>query len=402
MAVEVVIIGGGIAGCYTAFRLLQKQPDLRVLIIEACNDMGGRTQSDTFEGVAVVKGAGVGRLKKDKLLQKLMRSLSFPVRAFPTGHRLAGCTPLPAFVQTEFLTLREGFQQTKPPFPMTFRDYATAHMSKRAYRRFVNTSGFSDYENEDAADVFALYSFEDNFRPWSAFAIPWSELIHALATGVPCLTNTRVTHVDITSTGSVVTCDNRTVVHCKHVVFATNSTALQTLLPAYAHVYKHIHGNPFLLIYGAFTASSARAMATAVCSQGCTVVPGSPLQKVIHMKDNVYMIAYCDNANALALRAHSSDNADNRLMLCAMLELAFGFNTGSLSLKAIKSYYWASGTHYCDPIHRPYKTRRQFLSQAQHPAPGVSVVGECVALHQGWAEGALETVENVLYGIIKS
>lgn len=385
-----------------AFRLLETQPHVRLLIIEASNNLGGRTQNDTFEGVSIVKGAGVGRLKKDKLLQNLMRSLKFPVRKFPTGHHLAGCKPLPAFVQTEFLSLREAFHKTKPPFPMTFKDYAMAHMSKRAYRRFVDTSGFSDYENEDAGDVFALYGFEDNFRSWTAFAVPWSELIHALTRGVPCLTNTRVTNVDTSRSGSVVTCHDRTVVHCKHVVFATNSTALQTLLPAYTHIYKHIHGQPFLLIYGAFTAASSREMATAVCTQGCTVLPGSPLQKVIHMKDNVYMIAYCDNANALALRAHSSDNADNRLMLCAMLEQALSLHTGSLSLKAIKSYYWASGTHYYDPIYRPYKTRRQFLLRAQHPTAGVSVVGECVALHQGWVEGALETVENVLHGIFSS
>ena len=276
--VEVVIIGGGIAGCYTAFRLRQTQPFVRVLIIEACPNLGGRTQTDTFSGASVVKGAGVGRLKKDRLLQTLLQTLKFPVRVFPAGHHLPGCEPLPAFVQAHFLRLRLAFAEAQSGpdtwVPVTFKQFAKARMASRTYKRFIATSGFSDYEQQDAADVFTLYGFEDNYRSWSAFGVPWSQLITAMTRDTPYVTNTRVTNVDVSHSGrgSVVTCSGGAVIRCRHVVFATNSSALRTLLPAYSSVYRHIHGQPFLLIYGAFSPTSASTMSAAVCSEGSTVL----------------------------------------------------------------------------------------------------------------------------------
>jgi hypothetical protein len=112
-----------------------------------------------------------------------------------------------------------------------------------------------------------------------------------------------------------------------------------------------------------------------------------------------FKIAYCDNANALLLQAHSSDTPGNRAILCGLLERALGFQSGVLHLTAIRSYFWASGTHYFDPLRPPYVSRQDFLYKAQRPTVGVHVVGECVALHQGWVEGALETVENILSDI---
>ena len=43
---EVVIIGAGVAGLYTALRLLDHDPDRRITIVERLNRIGGRLQSD--------------------------------------------------------------------------------------------------------------------------------------------------------------------------------------------------------------------------------------------------------------------------------------------------------------------------------------------------------------------
>jgi monoamine oxidase len=59
-------------------------------------------------------------------------------------------------------------------------------------------------------------------------------------------------------------------------------------------------------------------------------------------------------------------------------------------------FYWPVGTHYYEPLHGPYKNRREFIYAAQNPMPNVYVVGEVVSQHQGWVEGALESVEAVI------
>ena len=39
---------------------------------------------------------------------------------------------------------------------------------------------------------------------------------------------------------------------------------------------------------------------------------------------------------------------------------------------------------------------KEFIEKAQHPDPNVLIVGEVISLHQGWVEGALESVAKVL------
>jgi len=43
---DVIIVGGGISGTYCAYNLLQKQPDLKIIILEKDDDIGGRLFSD--------------------------------------------------------------------------------------------------------------------------------------------------------------------------------------------------------------------------------------------------------------------------------------------------------------------------------------------------------------------
>jgi len=84
-------------------------------------------------------------------------------------------------------------------------------------------------------------------------------------------------------------------------------------------------------------------------------------------------------------------------LYCKLIEQSLGIPNGSLYLVAIKDFYWPIGTHYYDPLNKTqFKTRDQFLKQAQNPEKGMLVVGEAVSRYQGWVEGALESVKAVL------
>ncbi len=58
------------------------------------------------------------------------------------------------------------------------------------------------------------------------------------------------------------------------------------------------------------------------------------------------------------------------------------------------SFYIPEATHY-----NKYPDGKQFVSEAHRPQSNVFVVGETVALHQGWCEGALETVQDVIHDL---
>jgi hypothetical protein len=126
------------------------------------------------------------------------------------------------------------------------------------------------------------------------------------------------------------------------------------------------------------------------------IVPG-PLHKIIPMNADtgVYMIAYTDNVPATMLHEYEKNNKTNRDILCRLLERSLGLPNETLELDDIGEYYWKEGTHYYEPL-KSHKTRDEFIKAVQHPLPNVLVVGEMVSKNQGWVEGALESVEQVL------
>jgi hypothetical protein len=128
--------------------------------------------------------------------------------------------------------------------------------------------------------------------------------------------------------------------------------------------------------------------------KGYTVVEGL-LQKIIPMDPDkgVYMIAYSDNASAIILKDHLENTLENRIYFEELLEQTLGIAEGSLIINALLDFYWDEGTHYYEPLKGPYKTRTAFINAAQHPDKNILVVGEVVSKHQGWVEGALESVE---------
>ena len=65
----------------------------------------------------------------------------------------------------------------------------------------------------------------------------------------------------------------------------------------------------------------------------------------------------------------------------------------TLQITALLNFYWPVGTHYYTPTSG---LRRDFINKAQHPMPGMLVVGEVVSSNQGWTEGALDSVDKVL------
>ena len=68
-----------------------------------------------------------------------------------------------------------------------------------------------------------------------------------------------------------------------------------------------------------------------------------------------------------------------------------------IKIDDIKHHYWTIGTHYYKPLTKEYKTREEFIDIAQRPCDKIFAIGEVVALEQGWCEGALQSVHEILY-----
>ena len=79
--VDIIIIGSGMAGLYSAYNIKKTSPNTSFLVLEKYKKywIGGRTSNEIFYGTEIVTGAGIGRKGKDKMLYKLLDNLNFRV-----------------------------------------------------------------------------------------------------------------------------------------------------------------------------------------------------------------------------------------------------------------------------------------------------------------------------------
>jgi hypothetical protein len=402
---DFVIIGSGIAGLYSAYKILQMSPNASILVLERNKQswLGGRTSNADFYGTSIVTGAGIGRQKKDILLMQLLDDLELPHHEYTVQKTYAPDVTM-VDVNKIISYLKKVYNKNSGVYAgKTFREFAINVLGETRYNNFVTSTGYTDYENADIHDVLYYYGMDDNSNKLQAFSVPWKKMIDGLIDllleyNVNIKSSSNVTKInkldDCKETcGFIVSCENEKKYTCKKIVVATTIASIHKLFPLDKFpIYKQIHGQPFIRLYGKFSGKSALLMKNTVKS--FTIVSG-PLYKIIpiDVKKGVYMIVYNDNAGSVYLKNHLKNTATNRNLFARLLEKSLGLQFDSLHIDSIIDFYWPIGTHYYGPLSEGYKNRVEFIEKAQHPMNGVVVVGEVVALDQGWVEGALDSVE---------
>jgi hypothetical protein len=400
---DIVIIGSGMSGLYSAYKIKKMAPSASFIILEKYKKqwLGGRTSNDTFYGSEIVTGAGIGRKGKDILLYDLLRKFRLPTHDFPVDPTIAYHNPVDiratvAHLKTEYNKYKK-YKNT----PLTFKEFAQPVLGASAYKDFIISAGYSDYENEDVFETLFYYGIEDNACCWTAFHVPWKQLVMKLFEhiGEHCFKFSNKV-VSIEGSESQSQSQSLYTVHtekgvrysCNKVIVATTIDGVRSFFPQHP-IYKDIEGQPFLRLYAKFAKASIPVLRESV--RGFTFVPG-PLQRIvpINADTGVYMIAYNDNKQTLSLKDYLKNTPENRELYQTLLEKTLGLHVGSLRILALKDFYWKIGTHYYKPLNRRlYSSREEFMKQAQHPEKGILVVGEAVSRNQGWTEGALESVE---------
>jgi len=404
MSYDTLIVGGGIAGLYTAYKIKQRDPHHKLLLLEQAPRLGGRMGTVPFHGANIAIGAGVGRKRKDKYLQKLLKELNVPTHEHKHVVHYASTITPPCDVRTTFRTLKARMDEANTHPEPTFQEFATRILGKAGYDHFVTCAGYSDYEAEAAMNTLTYYGFNDNYDQWTLIGIPWEMVLDKIQAAIGpshLRTNHTVTHIAPRRRRNnpdgwqvtVSTSPSRTAVHytASRLILATTIDTVKRLVPGANRPqspYQRIAGQPFLRIYGKFTPASAKIMAQYVTAT--KIVPG-PAQKIIPIQpsEGIYMIVYADNQAARQLKKYTENVPEHRQALCNILKKALNIpRVMRLEMEDMRSFYWNIGTHYYrpNPTHHPI---------SQNPLPHLFIVGELISHNQGWVEGALESVEQL-------
>jgi hypothetical protein len=408
---NIIIIGSGIAGLYSAYKIKKMSDKISFLVLEKYKKkwIGGRMNNETFHGTQIVTGAGIGRKDTNPLLIKLLRELHVPfeksISIMNYSNLLPNHSEFDVVKIIDFL--KKEYNKNPDKYKhLPFKDFGILMLGDHNYKLFTIYAGYTDYENADIYETLYNYGMDDNKGGWPILYIPWKELVERLCEYIDYknIKNsnnvTSITKINDSDQPSLfeIRTEHNDVFYCNKVILATTISGIKKLIPGALKpqsVYNEIHSQPFLRLYAKFDKKSSAVLEKYVSNY--TIVPG-PLQKIIpiNSKNGVYMIAYSDNFNAEILKNYLKNNYTNRKFYEKLVEQSLGIPEKSLKIEDLKDFYWPIGTHYYSPLHGPYKNRSEFIYKAQHPIDGILVVGEAVSTYQGWVEGALESVEAVV------
>jgi len=431
---EYTICGAGIAGLYTAYKILLANPDAKVTIYEKNNYIGGRMHVASFAGAHVPIGAGIGRKAKDTILLELLDKLNIKYNTGIASSQHIGHTQIN--IQAYVNKLITAYKSN--PVHETFKVFAHRYLSNQEYNNFVINTGYNDFENADVYEVLYYYGFDDTYDGWTTVYIPWNDLIKKLVTFIKdrgghiklrhtvtkftenILYITREKSVDHNTYNTQnIKIDTKYPINATHkLIIGTTLSNLRELLPT-VPVYKYLGATPFMRIYGQFSKKSRKIVSSYIPK--LTLV-NAPIQEIIPInpEKGVYMIVYNDSANAVkmhnklsALNQTSTTITSNDIgaqtpkynracmdYLEKLIASALEINTVDVELNKIVVYFWREGTHYTKPLPAKYKNFDAFIYEVQRPCQNVYVVGEAVAKHKGWSEGVLESVENIITEIM--
>ena len=404
---DIIIIGSGMSGLYSAYKIKEFAPKTSFLILEKYKKewIGGRTSNATFYGTEIVTGAGIGRKDTNPLLIKLMKKLDINYSEFISIMNYSK-TFTPVDIVKIINKLKIEYKKHSELHDKNFKEFFITLFGHNLYNQFIVSAGYTDYENADIRETLYNYGMDDNKGGWTGLHIPWKKMVDKLYDIIGHQHFKFSSNViEVTKVQDNPTClfkiktkDNK-IYYANKVIIATTISGIKELVKNKntLRLYEQIHGQPFLRLYAKFDKKSSEIMKK--YASVYTIVPG-PLQKIIPMnaEKGVYMIAYSDNDNAKMLHNYLENNEKNRAIFSKLVEKALGMseNENSLKIIALKDYYWPIGTHYYEPLKNTSKSRNEFVKEAQHPEKGMLVVGEAVSRYQGWTEGALESVESVV------
>ncbi len=365
---NIVLIGGGISSLYAAYLIKKNFPGMKYTIIEKDSKCGGRISMSKIDDVYIPTGAQFTRVGKDIILKKLLKDLNIKLDPYKLDidytfkkHDIDGMIK-------KLMRNINKFDRSK----ITFKQFANEVLDQD-YNKFIDMMGYTDFENADIKDTMYSYGLDDNIPGYKCANVPWNIVIERLVEEIGSeniILNTEVSSIKKEGQSFLI----NSKIKCDGIIIGVTINQLKKLLDN--PIYKQIESQSFLKTF---------AKSDDLNIDKYTIVDSS-LRKIIPIKKKIFTIAFSDNKDAIKLKDKNKDYFENIL--------SKQFNK-DIKLSNLKKFFWEEGTHYFKPLLNKWKSRDEFIDDAQHPKDNIWVIGELVAKKQGWVEGALSSVEKI-------
>jgi protoporphyrinogen oxidase len=407
MVYDIVIVGAGVAGLFTALEIKKINPNLKIQILEKYKEAGGRasTHYETYKGEKIQYEKGAGRLHSShKQLISLLRKYNLHT------YKMADEIQWRAFgdvksTDNNFIDIWQAISDVLKELPEdvkrthTLRELTVSTLgAEQTLRLFDKYPYRAELEIMSADSSFDLF---ESMRTGYFMGVTagFTALIEALVADV------KKNHIQIKYDTTVktlrydevkeiyeVTTDE--VIQAKRVILAIPQQALLTIFPFSPDhpLIKSVRMEPLMRIYSLYPEAEWFPEAR--------VVTNSPLRYIIpvNKEKRLIMSSYLDSRD-IELWTDLEKKANNdKLIQKIQNETQALFPELSIPEPLFtKAYLWHDGCSYWLPGATNY---RKLSSEALHPMPetypNLHIVGESFSKKQQWIEGALEHASELI------
>lgn len=437
---QIVIVGGGIAGLWLALRLLKEDDRNHITLLEANSKVGGRIRTSYDAAGNPILEEGAWRIPSShRRMMSLCKELNLELRQVKSENgslaetRWFDCTQAVSRNTKEECNVNEELR-----YGISMWDTLASQRGVVRAQECVARTGYAGADamaaGTNAYDVEAI--FEQNRAGHDAtYWVPkrgLSSICDALISRIQAHTgrvnislNTRVNRLQALKFSNGKRFEVTAVVrhghnshhekrHQCHVVVlaippeqAKNISGVQSLSP----VLETLAG---VSLFKAFCASDDKLRTALGLKSQCFHLKANNLcQQIISSSypgSDIIQIAYSSGQRADSLEHFRQCGKARRTISEDVARIAHGNAGASSNIKDLllqrrmKFYYWKNAVHIWLPTVPSFNVSAKSVEACVLPSallPGIFLCGEAYSTLQGWSEGALETCEHVL-NVIKS
>jgi hypothetical protein len=431
---DLVIIGGGISGIYTLYKLSKTFSHLKILLLESGERYGGRIYSykETIDGEEYIMDLGAGRLGHNhKLINNLINDLGLKPKIIDipntktyievtennsvydkTHFKDTIMTKLYKFFLSPLVSKLGKSVLQKFYLSELIKKYVSLSFFQKLEPLFEYSSDLNEFNAYDAIEYFKHdYNNESKFFTLVGGLEQIIENMLVLIKKTKSYKAKNITLLNLSSVENITKINNNNLfkivvnnyskskvynVYSKHVICAIPKQSLEKLdlFKPFLRDLNSINSINLLRIYEIYNKEENGETWFKNIEKTIT---NSGVQFVIPINPNngLIMSSYSDSANARfwnLLRAKKGITYVKNKLNIKLNQLFSIYNIKVPPSKYVKMYFWDAGVAcWKKNVDSDYLS-----SKLLNPLPNVYIIGENYSKYQAWCEGALMTSENCI------
>jgi protoporphyrinogen oxidase len=408
MIYDTIIIGGGIAGLYTAYKLIKKNPNHKILILERNRKIGGRI--DTYKDKYYTVEAGAARFhERHTLLLKLIEEMGLTSKMVPISSEFEYIsTKTKERIKFPHEIIGKVIQKSKLESPnslknITFLDYSKQILPPNESQLILDSFGYSsELTDMNAYDTIIL--IETQFNPKNQFYVlqggltqlieKMERFLETKSKSVKIITKRRVNNINYVDSPQQfeISCDEiqKKYISKKCICAVTKETLHKWPIfePLYP-ILKLIKTLPLCRIYSKLSETKSFSISKFTTNNNLRMfIP-------IDEKSGTMLISYTDNKYAdywnNVLSKYGMETVNKKLRQYMKESL----NVEIPMLENTHVFYWKHAVAYFAPGFDSQTMPYQILKPYQDIP--LFVCGENFSeKNNQWIEGSLDTSEYIL------